>query len=133
MTTHDRPSPPDDLDRELQEQLAALETYDPDRLRAVGRYLEELAAWKASTDESHATASTDAAADGIDAIEREASERSDRNGDEDTADGVDDADVEYPADVPERASVTVKEIAGTTYYYYQWRDGDRIESKTVQR
>lgn len=42
-------------------------------------------------------------------------------------------DLEYPNGVPERASVTVTEVASTTYYYYQWRDGDRIESKTVRR
>lgn len=43
----------------------------------------------------------------------------------------DGAAVDYPDGVPERASVSVKEIAGTTYYYYQWREGDRIESKTI--
>lgn len=102
MTTRDRPDPPTDLERPVREALAPLEDRDPETLRAVGQYLEELAAWKE--------------------IE------TDGERDETGAD-----DVEYPEDVPERANVTVKEIAGTTYHYYQWREGDRIESKTVQR
>ncbi|SER83800.1 hypothetical protein [Natrinema salaciae] len=39
----------------------------------------------------------------------------------------------YPDDVPERASVSVTEIGGTEYYYYQWRDGDEIRSHTERR
>lgn len=103
MTDRDssRPTPPDDLDRDLREALTTLETRDPRRLRAIGTYLEELAEWKASIEE----ANTDAGEN----------------------------DLEYPDEVPERATVTVTEVAGTTYYYYQWRDGDRIESKTVRR
>lgn len=126
----ERPSPPTDLDRDVREALAILEAEDADRLRAVGGYLEDLAAWKASNDgqerprERRRTAGheppTAGSGDGDDA----------GNG---TDQAVDGDDVDYPDDVPERASVTVKEIAGTTYYYYQWRDGDRIESKTVQR
>ncbi|ELY86951.1 hypothetical protein [Natrinema altunense] len=41
--------------------------------------------------------------------------------------------VTYPDGVPERASVSVTEIAGTEYYYYQWREGDEINSETVRR
>ncbi|SDQ98249.1 hypothetical protein [Natronobacterium texcoconense] len=37
----------------------------------------------------------------------------------------------YPDGVPERATVSKTEIAGTTYRYYQWRDGDEIRSETV--
>ena len=114
----DRPTPPSDLDRDAREALARLEDRDADELRAIGSYLEELAAWTESTaDASEAPTETDPAP----------SDRSD-----DADDGIGD-DHEYPEGVPDRATVTVKEIAGTTYYYYQWRDGDRIESKTVQR
>ncbi|MFA9416427.1 hypothetical protein [Natrinema sp. HArc-T2] len=38
----------------------------------------------------------------------------------------------YPDGVPERATVSVTEIAGTEYYYYQWREDDEIRSKTVR-
>ena len=114
----DRPTPPSDLDRDAREALARLEDRDADQLRAVGRYLEALAAW------------TEANADEPEPPTSAASASNERGGDDGERS---DADLEYPEDVPERAEVTVKEIAGTTYYYYQWRDGDRIESKTVQR
>lgn len=49
-------------------------------------------------------------------------------------DSEDAADPEtYPDGVPERATVSVTEIAGTEYYYYQWREGDEIRSETVRR
>ncbi|MFD1562894.1 hypothetical protein ACFR99_04955 [Haloarchaeobius amylolyticus] len=52
----------------------------------------------------------------------------------DQHDSTDAADPEtYPDGVPERATVSVTEIAGTEYYYYQWREGDEIRSKTVQQ
>ncbi|ELZ16171.1 hypothetical protein C477_16795 [Haloterrigena salina JCM 13891] len=106
----DRPTPPSDLDSDAGEALARLEDRDADDLRAIAAYLEELAAWtESATDESDERAATGS-----------------------TPSNPDD-DLEYPKGVPDRASVTVKEIAGTTYYYFQWRDGDRIESKTVQR
>ena len=37
-----------------------------------------------------------------------------------------------PDGVPERATVSETEIAGTTYRYYQWREGDEIRSETVE-
>ncbi|WP_226480009.1 hypothetical protein [Natrinema amylolyticum] len=39
----------------------------------------------------------------------------------------------YPEGVPERATVSVTEIGDTEYHYYQWREGDEIRSRTVQR
>ncbi|WP_436346904.1 hypothetical protein [Natronorubrum sp. FCH18a] len=120
MTTRDRPSPPPDLDREVHELLDELEHRDAETLRVVNRYLDDLAAWKTAETDGEQRPGTEATS-------------GDGTGDRDESEtGVDD-DLEYPADVPERASVTVKEIAGTTYHYYQWRDGDRIESKTVER
>ncbi|WP_254765064.1 hypothetical protein [Natrinema marinum] len=105
MTADDRPTPPAALDRAGREALRELEDSDPETLRAVGRYLEALAAWeeeRAATDEGEST----------------------------PADDEPDA---YPDGVPDRASVSVTEIAGTEYYYYQWREGDEIRSETVQR
>ena len=109
MTTNDRPRPPSGLEQDVRERLAALESRDVETLRAAGDYLEELAAWKVAT-----------------------AEASSREGSDEQGEGTTDPD-EYPAGVPDRASVSVKDIAGTTYHYYQWREEDRIESKTVQR
>lgn len=44
-----------------------------------------------------------------------------------------DDEMSFPADVPDRASVTITEIDGTEYRYFQWRDGDDIRSKTERR
>ncbi|WP_440772596.1 hypothetical protein [Natronorubrum sp. DTA28] len=120
MTTRDRPQPPTDIDRELDDLLDELERRDADTLRTVGSYLDDLAAWKTAELDDERPPGAEATP-GDDTGDRDESETS--VGDE----------LEYPSDVPERASVTVKEIAGTTYHYYQWRDGDRIESKTVER
>ncbi len=105
MTADDRPSPPAALDRTHREALAELEGSDPATLRTVSRYLETLAAWK-----------------------------EDRTADDEAEPASTDADpAAYPDGVPERASVSVTEIAGTEYYYYQWREGDEIRSETVRR
>lgn len=114
MTTSERPTPPAALERDGRDALTVLEDRDAETLRAVGDYLEELAEWKESTE-----------TDGEGAEGTESADNSE-NADSDGNDG-------FPDGVPERASVTVKEIAGTTYRYYQWRKGDRIESKTVTR
>jgi hypothetical protein len=49
----------------------------------------------------------------------------------DSADGGEPADEadDLPEDVPSNATVTVKEINDNRYYYWQWREGDRIKSK----
>ena len=36
---------------------------------------------------------------------------------------------ELPDDVPAKATTTIKEINGNRYYYWQWRDGEKIRSK----
>ena len=46
----------------------------------------------------------------------------------------DDIDVEerpddLPDDVPSKATITIKEINDNRYYYWQWREGDKIKSK----
>jgi hypothetical protein len=101
VTTDDRPTPPTELDRAGRDALRTLVEQDAATLRAVGSYLEALAAWK------------------------------ERRGSDAPESGP--AAAEYPDGVPERASVSVTEIAGTEYYYYQWREGDEIRSETVRR
>lgn len=34
-------------------------------------------------------------------------------------------------EAPPRASVTTKTIDGRDYYYYQWRDGERVKSEYI--
>jgi hypothetical protein len=34
-----------------------------------------------------------------------------------------------PDDVPGKATITIKEINDNRYYYWQWRDGEKIRSK----
>lgn len=36
---------------------------------------------------------------------------------------------DLPDDVPSKATITIKEINDNRYYYWQWREGDRIKSK----
>ena len=36
---------------------------------------------------------------------------------------------ERPDDVPSKATITIKEINDNRYYYWQWRDGDKIKSE----
>jgi len=39
------------------------------------------------------------------------------------------AGTDRPDSVPAKASTTVKEINGNRYYYWQWRDGEKIRSQ----
>ena len=36
---------------------------------------------------------------------------------------------DLPDDVPAKATITIKEINDNRYYYWQWREGDRVVSK----
>lgn len=36
---------------------------------------------------------------------------------------------ERPDDVPAKATITIKEINDNRYYYWQWREGDKVTSK----
>lgn len=36
---------------------------------------------------------------------------------------------DLPDDVPPKATITVKEINDNRYYYWQWREGEKIKSK----
>ena len=104
MTFDERPTPPPEVDRVEREALDELAKRDAATLREVSAYLEEVAAWK---------------------------ERREGAADESASDEADSES--YPDGVPERATVSVTEIAGTEYDYYQWREGDEIRSETVRR
>jgi hypothetical protein len=79
--------------------VEALESCSPDRLRDAARYAEALA-------EHH---------------ERQARLESDAAGENPEED--------HPDGVPSKATTTIKEINDNRYYYWQWREGDRIKSK----
>ena len=111
MERSDRPVPPEALDADIRAFLVALGDEDAETIRSVASYAEDLAGW---AEVRSAASETD---DGVDPTPR---------ADDRTA-------VPIPDDVPETATVSVTEIGGTEYYYYQWRDGDRIRSKTVER
>src|SRR6056297_2972643 len=36
---------------------------------------------------------------------------------------------DLPDDVPAKATITIKEINDNRYYYWQWRDGEKIRSQ----
>ncbi|QLG48455.1 hypothetical protein [Natrinema halophilum] len=106
MSADERPTMPVELERPERDAIRELEDRDPATLRAAGRYLTALGSWKERRD-------------------------TDRDGAESTP--VDAESDEFPDEVPERASVSVTEIGGTEYCYYQWREGDEIRSETVRR
>lgn len=95
------PDPPTSIPTEL---LNHLDSASPDLLRDVARYAERLADHK----------------------EREARLK---EADEDSTVPEDVAGEDTPDGVPANATITVKEIKGNRYYYWQWRDGDKIRSK----
>ncbi|WP_276274104.1 hypothetical protein [Haloarcula litorea] len=82
------------------EVVDALDDCSPERLAQIATYAEELAEYR----------------------EREA--RPTGDGDRTGTDRED-----LPPDVPSKATITVKEINGNRYYYWQWREGDSIVSK----
>ena len=106
MDDGDRPTPPDDLETDLQAFLTALGDEDVATIRAVEQYVEALASW--------------------------AEQRTGNGADGPTAAGEDrGGEPPVPSNVPADARVSVTAIGGTEYYYYQWREGDEIRSETV--
>ena len=93
------PPPPRELPNET---VATLQQYPPELLEHVARYAGHLAEHKAREERLDDARDSDTPA-----------ERSD----------------DLPDDVPSKATITVKEINDNRYYYWQWREGDRINSK----
>jgi len=97
--SYDPPTPPTNLSIEVVDTLNEATS---ERLRDVARYAKSLAEHK----------------------EREARLQEE----------ADEADIEertndLPDDVPAKATITIKEINDNRYYYWQWREGDKIKSK----
>ncbi|MFC6823762.1 hypothetical protein [Halopelagius fulvigenes] len=97
--SYEPPAPPQEL---LTDVVDTLDDYSPKLLRDVARYTEELA---------------------------EHREREERLADNEENEGVKERPENLPDDVPSKATITVKEINDNRYYYWQWRDGEKIHSK----
>ena len=94
------PTPPEGLPNDT---VATLNEYSPDLLRRLAEYTEELAEYR----------------------EREA-----RLAEQDEkADQIEERPKDLPDDVPSKATITVKEINDNRYYYWQWREGEKVRSK----
>jgi len=85
-----------------------LEKQSPETLRIIAQVAEELAEQKEAKLEAE--------------LESDEIEEEDR---------PDDEDLERD-EAPSGATLTIKEINDNEYYYWQWRDGDKIKSEYVR-
>jgi hypothetical protein len=92
-------TPPAELPTDL---VNSLNGYSPEQLQHVAQYAEALAEHKAREARLEEESDTD-----------EINERPD----------------DLPDNVPSKATITIKEINDNRYYYWQWRDGDKVTSK----
>jgi len=99
LMSYEPPTPPAELPTET---VDTLNRFSPDQLQDVARYAETLAEHKA----------------------REA-----RLEEESNDDKIEERPDELPDDVPAKATITIKKINDNRYYYWQWREGDKIKSK----
>ena len=97
--SYEPPTPPQELPVDV---VDTLDDYSPELLRHVARYTRDLAEYR----------------------EREA-RLAENEGDNQIEEQLED----LPDDVPSKATITVKEINDNRYYYWQWRDGEKIKSK----
>jgi len=95
----DPPIPPEDLPTEV---VNTLNESTPDRLRDVATYVEELAEHK---------------------------EYQARLEEKENRDEMENQPDDTPDDVPAKATTTIKEINDNRYYYWQWREGDKVRSQ----
>lgn len=97
--SYEPPAPPAELPTDV---VDTLDGYSPELLRHIARYTDELAEYR----------------------EREA-----RLAEKEEKDDIEERPENLPDDVPTKATITIKEINDNRYYYWQWRDGEKIRSK----
>ncbi len=97
--SYEPPTPPAELPSSV---VDTLNDFSPMYLRHVANYAEELAEYR---------------------------EREVRLAEEAEEDQVEERPKELPDNVPSKATITIKEINDNRYYYWQWRDGEKIRSK----
>ena len=97
--SYEPPTPPADLSTDL---VNTLNESSSEQLQNVVRYAEALADHK----------------DGGGHV-----------GEESDDDDSDERPDDLPDDVPSKATITIKEINDNRYYYWQWREGDKVKSE----
>lgn len=110
------PEPPQSIPKYIAE---GLEKQGPETLRTIAEFADRLAQHKAREMEQELQ---DRAVD----EPEEAPEDWDQDAWDDRLDEVRDV-----KDVPAKATLTTKTIDNRDYYYYQWREGDKIKSEYV--
>ena len=95
-------SPPDPPHEVPADIASKLDEQSPEVLRQIARFAEELAEHR----------------------DREA-----RLAESDEKEKVEERPEDLPDGVPSKATITVKEINDNRYYYWQWREGEKIKSK----
>jgi hypothetical protein len=99
LMSYEPPTPPAELPTET---VDILNGFSPDQLQDVARYAEALAEHKA---------------------------RKARLKEESDDDEIEERLDDLPDDVPTKATITIKEINDNRYYYWQWREGEKVKSK----
>ena len=97
--SYEPPTPPANLPTEI---VNTLNESPPEQLRGVATYAKALAEHRERAERLEESAE-----------QEEVKER---------PDGL-------PDDVPAKATITIKEINDNHYYYWQWREGEKIKSK----
>lgn len=97
--SYEPPTPPADLPTNI---VDTLNEYSPEQLRHVTCYAEALAEHKAREA----------------CLEEESNENR-----------ISEHPTDLPDDVPSKATITIKDINNNRYYYWQWREGDKVTSK----
>ena len=97
--SYELPTPPQEIPTDV---VDTLDDYSPELLRHVASYAEELAEYR---------------------------ERTEHFACEDSNPGAKEQSDDLPDEVPSKATITIKEINDNRYYYWQWREGDKVKSK----
>ncbi|WP_435158276.1 hypothetical protein [Haladaptatus sp. DFWS20] len=124
MTELPMPQPSDRLPKYIVE---GLQKQDSETLRAVADYAQELRVYRAAQAETDRTTTAD----------RHQRERATVNelAAKAQAEGIpgDVADWSTISEkgIPTKASIVTKTINDNKYYYFQWREGDRIKSEYI--
>ena len=130
----ENPAPPETLPEDV---IVSLEQCTLNQLRDVIRYAQNLVVSREAgvetnvpdedQDDSYLSHS------GSTENQRETFSEKCQNGGRETSSASghrkDDTPDDVPDGVPGKATITIKEINGNRYYYWQWRDGEKIRSK----
>ncbi|CAP15108.1 MULTISPECIES: hypothetical protein [Halobacteriales] len=93
------PTPPQEIPDDVVEML---NEQSPEVLQHIAQYAEGLAEHR----------------------EREA-----RLAEQDEEEQIEERPEDLPDDVPSKATITIKEINDNRYYYWQWREGEKVRSQ----